>query len=443
MRAKSMEPLKGMKRKGIEKVNLTTEAMLQDSAFLKFLGTCPNMAIGEAYRKYEDMNNQKYIDMHLKTRAISQHADGFWHTRWTEQDGRVTHVKKKNYRDLCAAIIAHYKEGEETPIVSRVFYQMADERLNYNEIQRGTFDRLNNDFNRFFVSYGMDKKIITNITDDELTDFIKYCISNYQLSSKAWANLKGLLIMIFTYAKAKHYTTFSISAFLGDLNLPRNIFKKKVIDESSQVFTDEEMHKIEDWIRATDERLHTASNLGILLAFYTGVRAGELSTLKHEDFVGNRMIVRRTEVRSKNRDTHEYEFMVRELTKGRDGIREVFLPEEALKIVKMIKEINPDGEYLFMEKGQRKKGDRFSEKLKRICKYVGIPPRSLHKLRKTYASILLDSGCTEKLILSQMGHTDILTTKNYYYRNRKNDEEKSRSINSAFSEYRSKDNNYR
>lgn len=37
-----------------------------------------------------------------------------------------------------------------------------------------------------------------------------------------------------------------------------------------------------------------------------------------------------------------------------------------------------------------------------------------------YGSILLDDGLAESLIVSQMGHTNIKTTKEHYYRNRRN-----------------------
>ena len=58
------------------------------------------------------------------------------------------------------------------------------------------------------------------------------------------------------------------------------------------------------------------------------------------------------------------------------------------------------------------------------CRKVGIPERSTHKIRKTYASMLLSSGIDEKLVTSQMGHTDISLTKEIYYYNRDSDETK-------------------
>ena len=53
------------------------------------------------------------------------------------------------------------------------------------------------------------------------------------------------------------------------------------------------------------------------------------------------------------------------------------------------------------------------------CDAVGIPRRSPHKIRKTYASILLDNNVAPKLIIETMGHTDISTTNGSYARRKK------------------------
>lgn len=66
-----------------------------------------------------------------------------------------------------------------------------------------------------------------------------------------------------------------------------------------------------------------------------------------------------------------------------------------------------------------------------LCKNAGVVKKSPHKIRKTYGSILIDSGVDESLIIEQMGHTDIKTTKEHYYRNRKNKEQKTDIINAV------------
>lgn len=67
-------------------------------------------------------------------------------------------------------------------------------------------------------------------------------------------------------------------------------------------------------------------------------------------------------------------------------------------------------------------------RLKRICKKRNIYHKSSHKIRKTYGTILLDNHIDNKLIMSQMGHTDIACTENHYHRNRKSLDKKSEII---------------
>ncbi len=80
--------------------------------------------------------------------------------------------------------------------------------------------------------------------------------------------------------------------------------------------------------------------------------------------------------------------------------------------------MNPKGEFLFCKINSsrgfsRIYGRNFNPELRKICEEVGIPPRTMHKIRKTYGTTLLDAGVDESFIIEQMGHTDISCTKNY------------------------------
>ena len=418
----------------LEKQNdVQKNILLKQPEFLRYLADCGNLSVDTACQQYMRELDQRYIDKHLKTRRIWQGKNGSWNTRWEDENGRVKLVSKKKKEVLEAAIIAHYKEIEERPTVRKVFYEWMDERLDFREIQKGTFDRAVTDFQRFFVESGFASRSIDTIDGDDLSAFIKSAIRDHNLSQKAWANLKGIIFGLFAYAKEKRYTLFSISTFFGDLKLPRNMFRKVIVNDDDQIFSNEEVIRIVEWINGKEERLQSLTNLGILFCFYTGLRAGELSTIKYSDFDDNMLLVTRTETRCKA-ESGEYVFEIRESTKGRDGIRSIIVPPEGLRVIELVRRINPDGEFVFMDGERRIKGDRFSDKLKRICNYLGIKPRSLHKIRKTYASVLLDSGCSEKLIMNQMGHTDIRTTLGHYYFDRKNRAANILAINEAFSD---------
>ena len=109
----------------------------------------------------------------------------------------------------------------------------------------------------------------------------------------------------------------------------------------------------------------------------------------------------------------------------------IILPESSSKVIKAIRTLNPFGEFMFMDKLGRIRAKRFNTWLHRACKRIGIPERSTHKIRKTYASVLLSSGVDEKLITSQMGHTDIAVTRDIYYYNRDSKAKNKLAISSA------------
>ena len=174
------------------------------------------------------------------------------------------------------------------------------------------------------------------------------------------------------------------------MDLPKKCFAKKAIKDDESVFTDGEVEKIADFIREDPSLL----NYGILLAFQTGVRVGELCTLKYSDIQGNKLCIRRTEVRYRDKDG-KYVFEVRESPKTEAGNRDIILSSEAKRTLKEIRKLNPFGKYIFMNDGKRIKEKAFSVKIVKICRYVGVKERSMHKARKTYATKLIKGNQAE------------------------------------------------
>ena len=108
---------------------------------------------------------------------------------------------------------------------------------------------------------------------------------------------------------------------------------------------------------------------------------------------GNILKIRRTEIRYKNEDGKNV-VDVREFAKTEaDG---------GIETLRMIKEINPSGEYLFENSsGKRIRGNTFNKRLDLVLKAVGLHHRSIHKGRKTYGTTLIDAGCEDSLVMNQ------------------------------------------
>lgn len=397
----------------------------QGNDILRFIINNGIIDINDVQNSIETMKRDEMLSCHPY--KIWEGKEGTWYTYLPDdKKGRIL-KKRKSKKDIESIIIEYYRNQKEI-LLQDLFQEWSMQKLGYGEIQKQTFDRYTTDFHRFFDGSHIAQKDIRKITEDDLELFIRETIRNMGLTNKAYGGLRLLITGIFKYAKKQKHTEISITQFLGDLDLPKKCFSKKAAKDDESVFTDDEVEKIFSYIQEKPSLL----NYGILLAFQTGVRVGELCTLKYSDIQGNKLCIRRTEVRYRD-EAGNYVFEVRESPKTEAGNRDIILNSEAKKTLKEIRKLNPFGEYIFMKDGRRIKEKAFSVKMTKICKYVGIKERSMHKARKTYATKLINGGVDESLIIKQMGHTSIDCTKSYYYFNNKNDKEAIEQIERAIS----------
>ena len=379
---------------------------------------------------------EEQIKMNKRNELLEKHPykiwegkNGSWYTYLpTEGEGRKL-IKKRSKDSIEDVICEYWKNESEVHTFESVFYEWSKDKLKYCEIEKNTFDRYETDFKRFFKN-GFEKTNIKYVSAQNLEDFIKTTICENQLTAKAYAGLRTIIIGIFKYAKKHGYSDISVYTFFGDLDLSKRMFRKKVRHSEKEVFTEEEIRKIISYI-SQNEKIR---ELGILLAINTGLRVGELSALKTFDVnLKSRYIhVQRSEVKYKSEDGKNI-IGIKEFPKTDAGDRYLLLNDDAYIAVKKIIKLNPFGEFLFQDEctGKRISENGFNHKLRRICEAVQIPVRSMHKLRKTYGTALLDGKVDESLIMEQMGHADIKTTKQYYYYSNKSREEKIKQLNKA------------
>ena len=396
-----------------------------------------DMINADLMRHINEMIDQQYLDRHNHPITYLENAKAYkTYVDLPEGSaGRYKQIKLKSLDAVKKKLIEYYKSVEKKMTFRKLFDNWLAERMRHHEIEPSTRDRFITDFTRFFVATGFSTRCVDEITERDLSVWIKDTIADNSLSKKAWSNLRCLISVLYKYAKELGYTTISISYFLDDLVLPDRMFRKTFRNPEKEVFSDEELQKIMNWIYDSEhpERLESLSNLGILLCIFTGLRAGELSSLKYSDFSDDQLMVARTQTRHRDEKDAEYCYQVRDETKGRDGRRYIAIPSVVHSLVERIRKINPDTEYLFISHttGKLMTTDTFSDKLERICKYVKIPVKRLHKIRKAYASMLLDAGVPESIVTNQMGHTEISTTLSYYYKDRHSKEEKVEAVTKA------------
>lgn len=374
---------------------------------------------------------QDKIEMSRRKELLEKHPykiwmgkDGKWYTYLPNQkQGRVQR-ERNTKEEIEELIIEYWKSEMEDPTIKEVFIEWNNRKLELKKIAPATHLRNCQIFDRHYMKFG--EKKIKSTTSEDFSDFLEEQISEKNLTVKAFSNLKTVTRGFLKRAKKRKLILFNVEQIFQEMDTSENDFRKEIKEDYQEVFDEDEMPRM---IKYLEENLDS-KNIGILLMFATGIRVGELVALKHEVFDGNSFKIRRTETRFTDKNGH-YLYEVKEFPKSEAGVRTVIIPNDYLWLCKKIKSLNPFGEYIFVNKnGERITTNCIRRRQEQNCKKLGIYPKSPHKIRKTYGTILLDRNVDNRLIIEQMGHTDIACTENYYHRNRKSIERKAEVISS-------------
>lgn len=367
-------------------------------------------------QKQIEMNERKkYIEMHNS--KVWQGANDKWYTYLPDlhsKSGRKL-VKKKTKEQIEDLLVEYYKNFVEPQTVQKTYKEWIDKKVKFDEISKQTVDRYEVDFNKYFHSC-KDKEIRT-IDEDFLEDFIIDNIHTHNMKSKAWSNLRTIIRGIFIFAKKKNYTTLNIVEFLSELELSKKMFNHDKKPVENVVYTQKEVDKIVNHIQNSGR----LNDLAILFAIFTGMRVGEIVALKWEDISDNYIHIRRMQERFTD-ENGKIIYQIRDFPKTEAGIRDVVIVPELKNVIKKLKAINPFTEYVFEKKGECIHKHSVCTRLYCLCDKFGFTHKGMHAFRRYYATKLIDAGVEETIITTQLGHTDIRTTKNHYYKNNKEKE---------------------
>lgn len=373
------------------------------------------------------------IEMNKREELLKKHPYEIWigkdnryYTYFPEKDNKRMLKSRNTRQKIEDCIVDFWKQEMENPTIYELYIEWVDGKLKREEITITTKNRYDRQYKESMIEFGKNR--IKAIEEYDIEKFLLEAIHVHKMTAKGFSNLRTLILGIFKLAKKKKLIQYSIKNVIDDMDISKKVFRKVKHEDDELIFMDEEVEKVLNYFKQHKLDL---KDLGILLLFYTGMRPGELSALTWDDVNGNIIKIHSTEIRYEN-ENKEYIYEVRDFPKTEAGIRDVIVPQSQLWILKEIKTLNPSGKYVFEQHGQRIRTCLFDDRIRRICSKLKIKEKSLNKIRKTYATTLIDKRVDDSLIIAQMGHTDITTTKNYYYKNRKNMQQKSLIIDKAF-----------
>lgn len=382
-----------------------------------------------------------------KTEILEEHKDSIWYSEkedyWycclpdsTKKSG-WKNVKRKK-QDAIETVLCNYyiqleKQQQETTAKEKMtldalFYEFME--LKKKLVKGGTIKRMIADWKRFYKPHPeLIQKPFKELTKIDIDAFFNDIVNEHSLKDKAFHNMCGVLKQTFQYAVDAEYI---------EKNPYRvNVNKKKVVhtrkkNHQKEIFLPEEQELlIEEMERRLSNNPINTAPLAIMLDFEIGVRKGEMLGLRDSDIVEGKIHVCRQVVEKFDEtdinNIKSLGFEVVDYTKSECGDRWIPLTERALYLISRIKRINKENsntykDFLFVRDGEIMTPDAIDTQLLRGCEYIDIPVRTMHKIRKTYASTLYKNGITIPVIKDLLGHADEATTFKHYIFNLENDE---------------------
>jgi len=393
----------------------------QDAEYIELLNYAERNGIIDISRLKIDVEMSKreeYLKRH--TYNIWQGKNGYWYTNLYDENSpsQRKKIKKSTREKLEDAIVEYYREQDRIPRFGECFNSWQKYSLECGKVSKNTYDRRECDYNRFIKGSKMDRTSIDRITETDIILFLDDVLKRFggQIARKAFNNMKSLITGTFVYAKViRRINCIYTRELMGSYSpSPRQFKRPKMY---LQVFADDEVEMIIN--RITSLYWDSERHLGLLFMLFTGVRVGELATLKTFDFLpGGKLHIQRTISKAKDESGKSHR-IISDFPKTPTSDSIVYLSDDAMtvyqQVMKLRKEKGITSEFLFSEKGTYIADTIFDKTMRKLCTELDIPVRSCHKLRKTYCSELLDLGISEKIVQNQMRHADIATTKGHYY----------------------------
>lgn len=259
------------------------------------------------------------------------------------------------------------------------------------EVRNSTIQNYQRCINRWIIPQ-MGFLNVEDITRNDLQNFILNFSSNHKQNTVI--NLTKPLSGSLIWSEENGY--LKINPWKG-VKIPKDFSEKEI-----KVFTKEEISLLLE-----AKHYQQVKKDMIILGYRTGMRIGEILTLRWDDINFNEGFI------TVKRTLSGYKNNVPEITepKTRKSRRRIDLDKVTLKMLTNRKD-NSEG-YVF----GKKDGSIYSRQainLPRMCRSIGIEPRSFHSLRHTHATILLAAGIHPKIVQERLGHAKVSTTLDTY-----------------------------
>lgn len=400
------------------------------------------ISIADVLENIERMKREQILEQHGD---LIKHYGNEWYFRIPDKTLKngCFRRRSRNREDIENKLCDYFIELEKkqqadkeqnTATLKELFYEFMEYKK--SKVSGGTINRMMQDWKKFYEPHTeFIYKPFVEITKIDVDNLLNDIVNERTMKDKAFKNMCGVLKQTFEYAVNAEY--IDKSPYRVEVNKKKITPTRKKANEK-EVFTAKERGIL---IKEMERRIQNdplnAVPLAIMLDFEIGVRCGELLALKESDIISengtSKIYIHRQVVKENNitdlENIKQIGWNVVDYTKSDCGERKIPLTPKALEYIDRIRQINvlngnQNKGFLFLtEDGTIITRDALDGQLRRGCAYAGIPIRSMHKIRKTYASTLYQRGVSITIISKLLGHADESTTMKHYIFNLKDETE--------------------
>ena len=253
-----------------------------------------------------------------------------------------------------------------------------------------------NAFKKFLKEFGAEK--ISKINGRQIQKFIlkQNLAPSTRILRKTYYNL------LFSYAKKVAYRNDNP---MDNVVLPRIKLSYEQITKKQNKFLErEEIREVLNFLY--EKKVHFRKALIYEFLFLTGLRTGELLALRWEDFDREKQTIEVKHTLNMNGVPAKK----RQLLSPKTGhsYRSVILNNRSLEIINILAENCKDEEFIFVgNQGQTLDRNTLSATFKKACiNVLGEGHYTLHILRHSHISLLVEMNVPIKAIMERVGHSN-------------------------------------
>ncbi|CCX63537.1 putative uncharacterized protein [Firmicutes bacterium CAG:791] len=379
----------------------------------------PNGVLNEAMKARE-----RYLGMLTHPITQGKGTDTRWSTRVpdkTKKDGRRL-IRKATREEVENAVILFFMEQEQKVSSSNMTIEDCwqlwyDFKASHNRSLKTTSLKMfRSDRKRFLDGTTFSKRKISSLSEFDIEDYLVEQAERYHMTQKRVCQLAGYVKGIFFVAYRNHIIDSNPwdRVSLREVVYPA-CYKPKCQPDEERILSDIQMHRVKKAVEA-----HLAlepsylPDYAILIAQYTGMRAGELAALEWTDIRDGCIHVTKSVRRVITSDGQTTE--IGDTKNHKD--RAIPIGQKLSVILDQLKaaqaDMGIDSPYI-LDNGKLPTPNTLGKAAKRRGIEAGIDgPLTIHRIRRTVASRL--NAIYDRATVSHiMGHTEEVDARHYDY----------------------------